>query len=141
MVRRPLSVWVVLILLGIIAICLIYFLAGFVYFYAIGRSLVHSMLYFALGVLLRILLAVVATWTLVGVAQRMNWGRIAGLGLIASTYLFWIYINMKHPVHYANAAQRGGADILDILIFAFYTVLFYKFGFGRKSRLYFAPPH
>jgi hypothetical protein len=145
--KRPVSVWIVLILLGFTDLYLLGLTKAFIYFYASGHSRVSGPAAFVIGALIRIGLVVLIGWTVFAVARGRNAGRIIALVLLVSLCGFFLYASAhppKHPVagmrpyKYKNAAEQGGANIMDIMVFAGFTVLFFRFGFSQRSRRFFA---
>jgi hypothetical protein len=145
--KRPLSVWIVLVILGFTELFLLVTIAGFIYLYLSGRSGVSGPAAFVVGVLIRIGLIVVTGWTVFAVARGRNTGKIIALGLLVSLCGVILYSSANPPQHpvagmqpykYKNSAEEGVANIIDIVVFTGFSVLFFRFGFSQRSRRFFA---
>jgi hypothetical protein len=135
--KRPLSVWIVLILLSLGAMGVAYGSADFYFSGGIGRQDVPSGSDFTSIVMGRVVLAGLITWTVVAVARRQAGGRTGAMLLIALVSGFFIFANEYHPPQYANKAESFEADLIVFLVFVFSATLLFRFGFGKNSRRYF----
>ncbi|MDM5179516.1 hypothetical protein PO883_20185 [Massilia sp. DJPM01] len=134
-IKRPLSVWLLLLVLGVMIIALAIGSARSIWFMAAypdvmpPRVVVNTALFLAL-----VLFGAAA---LVGIARRRQWGR--WLGLLVMVALTAAMFLMPDTTHYDNAAQRsGGLFGRTILMPSLMLLWAYRFGFSRKAKRYFA---
>jgi hypothetical protein len=151
MPRKPISVWIGQILIA--ASGLIF--AGFLIYFSIlqwpviirlTRAGANSpaMLVISGGVLAAKLavLAFVAS-TVVLISKRSPLGRWFGLLCLALLFPVVVYANLypsssSYTLSYDNDAQRGGAFIAQVTVFAAFLMLMVRFGFSNASRAYFS---
>ncbi|HEY8102723.1 MAG TPA: hypothetical protein VIF82_18440 [Burkholderiaceae bacterium] len=148
--KRPLSVWITLILLTIALIVAIpatfYGLYKSFGFLAANFNL-NSMLHFSGDLLLRLALIVpvliVPVLAVRGIIQRTKIGRLAGIVSLIMYFILIIigsYLPNQGPIHrleYSNAAQRSGGEMANIVGAIAFFILQFRFGFSNNSKKYF----
>jgi len=144
--KRPLSVWLVQVLLLAISVLA---LPGLITWTVVAfkslwgsSKLPADVALFYLDFAIRI--GVLALFVSSFVAIWKRWPRSRVMGLVALLVLFALFaygrFNPPPPgqglprMEYSTPAERGGAFILDSLLFIAFWVLFFRFGFSKKAR-------
>ena len=149
--KKPLSVWAVQFVLCIVTIVLSAALMRFCYLFG---PLFLSNLFKLSGRQLLVSLSAVGTMVVViaflgltvyAIQMRRKHGRILGLiALFALLILFVYLVESPWPPHgkgyqqYTNAEQ-GFVNFIEFLFFVAFCVLIRRFGYSRKSRIFFLP--
>ena len=134
--KAPLSVWLVQIVLTLTALCCLYvpfelLMRGTSIAVSSGAFLIVSGCTTFLGV------------TMIAIAKRRQYGRVLGLVALMAIYAFMVYVSLNPPPPSRGGyvpqspAEEGWRNILDIIAFAFFSVLFFRFGFSKRSRAFF----
>lgn len=144
-VKRPLSVWLFLLILwpatvafAIAAIRSAWLTIGLIHFAWFSSPFPASTSYrLAGGIAWRLAILALMACVLLGTMHRRQWGRWLGvLSLGALTVgLFFI----PETTRYANDAERVRTFIAPVVLMAALTAWWtYAFGFSRKARTYFS---
>ena len=150
--KRPLSVWIVQILLSIpclIALPVLFSWPGMTLrnFWGSSRSPTDFLL-FLLAFAVEFGVVAFFVTSIFAIAKRWKKSRV--MGIVALLMLFSIVVYSKltalpsgqgFPKYTLNsAAERGGADVANIVMFIGFWILFYRFGFSKKARSFFSQP-
>ncbi|NHZ79870.1 hypothetical protein F2P44_11365 [Massilia sp. CCM 8695] len=134
-IKRPLSVWLLLLVLGVMTIALAIGTARSIWLMAAYPSVMLSR--FGANTALFLALVLFGAGALVGIARRRQWGR--WLGLLVMVALTAAMFLMPDTTHYANAAQQSGGFFGRTILMPSLMLLWaYRFGFSRKAKRYFA---
>ena len=151
--KRPLSVWIVQILLSIAFLVLIpglfaWTVSGFTSLWNSSRPPLHVALFYA-EFLIKIGLVAFLMLSVVAIGKR--WPKARMMGLIALLILFVLVVyGQFNPTpagkglpkfELSSPAERGGASIAALLMFVGFWALFLRFGFSAKSRRFFSGPN
>lgn len=133
--RRPLSAWLLMLILG-----------GLTIFFAIG--VVSSIWFmvmlpkwmnvrFAADVAFRFAIVACGVGGMLGIARRRRWGRWLGLVVIAGFTV--VVCLMPDTAQYANDTQRSGGAFGRMILFPSLMAFWgYRFAFSDRARRYFA---
>jgi hypothetical protein len=134
--RRPIAVWLLLILLVIFTLSFAVGLSKLIWFVASNVAKAHKPLGLLVAVGWRLGLAAIAVFVIVSICRGRRWSRWLGLAVIVAIIIwnFW-----RHDVtQYSDDAERVGAAIGQYLIF---PLLFgwwgYALAFSFKAKRYF----
>ncbi|NHZ65016.1 hypothetical protein [Massilia genomosp. 1] len=135
--KRPLSIWLLLIIVGALTIICAVATAGMVWLEYPYGTRPRIKVVFDVG--WRLAAAATGLGTLLGIVGRRQWARwIAVLGMIALTAL---QFSVPDTAQYADNAERFGAVIgRKIIGPALMAWWIYAFAFSRKAKRYFAAP-
>ena len=148
MTRKPVSVWIGQILIALLGLAfagaLIY--ASILQWPIIIRAAAKNQtIVWIAGLELGAKIAVLAfvAWTVVLISKRSPLGRWFGLLCLALVLAVILYANLypsssSYTLSYDNDAERGGAFIGQVAVFAAYVMLMVRFGFSSASKAYFA---
>ncbi|MGJ7501580.1 hypothetical protein ACSFBF_14575 [Variovorax sp. ZT5P49] len=136
---RPISAWLLLILLALTELALATGIVREVFLLAPYFRQIPNQWSILLGLGFRLAIAGVILVVLVGIFKRKQWGRWLGLlalALLAATGIFG-----NDTTVYDNQAQRAGGllaqFVLTPLLIAWWV---YAFGFSAKAKRYFGLP-
>lgn len=148
--KRPLSVWTVLVVLSLV--CLIMLPAIFTFMiYGFSRLWGSSLppmqvVLFYLEFAIKVGLVGFFIWTVIEIARGIPRGRWMGLIALAILFAGLLY-NVFNPTPAGQGlpkfdikpgAEAVGAEFGKILVFVGLAVLFYRFGFSERSREFFS---
>ena len=133
--RRPISVWLLLLLLALVVSAQIY---GFIRLSSVaatsGRIFEQSVILMAIANVLFILAFVYLTMS-VFIAKR--WARWAGVLLLLLFALFSLFSSTTHT--YASDAEAAGAQVGKYIIVPILFIWWiYSYGFSKKANEYFS---
>jgi hypothetical protein len=146
--RKPLSVWAVQFVLCIVTIALSAELMRFCYL--LGPLVLSNLSGRGLLVFLSvigIMFVVIAFlgWTIHAIQMRRKHGRILGLTVLFALLILFVYlVESSWPPRgrgyqqYTNAEQ-GLVNLIEFLFFVAFCFLIRRFGYSRKSRIFFLP--
>jgi hypothetical protein len=134
---RPISAWLLLILLALTGTALAVGIVRFIFLLAPYIRQIPSQWSIPLGVGLRLAILGVIVIVLVGIFKRKRWGR--WLGLLALALLAVTGIFASDTTAYDNEAQRSGGLFVQFIVMPVLLVWWaYAFGFSAKARRYWA---
>lgn len=134
--KRPLSVWLLLPVLTVIALLIAFGAINSIWILIALPGWMNGR--FMLDVIIRLAMVAFCVGALIGIVRRRQWGRWLGLLVIAG--LTVMLMLMPDTAQYDNETQRnGGAFGRMILVPALMALWGYRFGFSDKARRYFAP--
>jgi len=148
MARKPISIWIGQILIALVGLAF----AGAVIYVSILQwpiivraAAKNQTILVIAGLELGAKIAVIAfvAWTVVLISKRSPLGRWFGLLCLALVLAVVLYANLypsssSYTLSYDNDAQRGGAFIALVTVFAAFLMLMVRFGFSSASKAYFA---
>lgn len=135
--RRPIAVWLLLIVLCVFTVSFAVGLARLFGYLASNLSGIHNPLALAMGVAWRVGLAAVAVFVIVSISRGRRWSCWLGLAAIVAVIIwnFWRHDDTRYP----NDPQRlGGAVSQYILLPLLFAWWGYAFAFSSKARRYFS---
>jgi hypothetical protein len=148
--KRPISVWLVQILLSLICVVV---LPGLLTWTVVTfRSLWEStrppaeVLLFYGDFLARVGVLGFFGLSVFAIARRWPKSRLMGLGALIIVVALFTYGRLNPTpagqglprMQYDTPAERGGAFVLDVLFFIGLWILFFRFGFSEKARSFFS---
>jgi len=150
--KRPLSVWLVQILLSLVSLIMLSILVArtvVMFRYLWGSSPPPMEVLLAFAILLTNI-GIIGFFLLTVFAIEKRWSRSRIMGLAALLILFALFIYRRlsplppgqglSRMTYDTPGERGMAFILDVLLFIGYWLLFLRFGFSKKAREFFSQP-
>ena len=143
-VKRPLSIWLVLILSIIVAAATVWTtISG--YYRLFSNPAIHlSGPRLAVTLVIQLALIALPVTIIWGIAKRSPIGRWLGIAALSFLFVASIVNHIKHPpsedrVTYASDAERAGGEFGAWLGSGLVLALTYRFGFGVKAKAYFSP--
>lgn len=135
--RRPISVWIFLLVFAILFALFGFGLVGSMWQSASSLSESQEYVRFSVGLVMSIAILAAALVLPIGVYRRRQWARWIGVVAIGSILLAMLLL--PDTTQYANSDERLGGMIARMFIFPLlFLVWAYRFGFSSKSKMYFA---
>ena len=83
-------------------------------------------------------------WTIHAIQMRRKQGRVLGLIVLFALLIFYAYLQSSWPpvgrgYQQYTDAEKGLVNLIEFLFFVAICILINRFGFSRKSRIFFLP--
>jgi len=145
--KKPLSVWAVQFVLCIVTIALSAALMRFCYLFGplvLSKISGRRLLVFLSAVGIMIVVIAFLGLTIHAIQMRRKHGRILGLILLFALLILFVYLESSWPplgrgYQQYTDAEKGIVNLFEFLGFVAFCILIRRFGFSRKSRIFFLP--
>jgi hypothetical protein len=146
--KKPLSVWAVQFVFCTVTIALSAALIRFCYLFgplALSNLSGRRLLVFLSIVGIMVVAIALLGWTIRAIQMRRKQGRVLALIVLFALLILFVYlVESSWPPHgrgyqqYTDAEQ-GFVNLIEFLFFVAFCVLIRRFGYSRKSRIFFLP--
>jgi hypothetical protein len=149
--KKPLSVWAVQFVLCIVTIALSAELMWFCYQFGplvltnLFKLSGRQVLVFLSDVGIMVVVIAFLGWTIHAIQKRRKQGRILGLIVLFALLILFVYL-VESPwpprgrgYQQYTDAEQGFVNLIEFLFFVAFCILINRFGFSRKSRIFFLP--
>jgi hypothetical protein len=146
--KKPLSVWAVQFVFCTVTIALSAALIWFCYLFgplALSNLSGRRLLVFLSIVGIMVVAIALLGWTIRAIQMRRKQGRVLALIVLFALLILFVYlVESSWPPHgrgyqqYTDAEQ-GFVNLIEFLFFVAFCVLIRRFGYSRKSRIFFLP--
>jgi len=145
--KKPLSVWAAQFVLCAVTIvlsaALIWFCCQFGPL-AFSKVSARRLLVFLSIVGIMVVVIALLGWTLRAIQMRRKQGRALGLIVLFALLIFYAYLQSSWPpvgrgYQQYTDGEKGLVNLIEFLFFVAICILIDRFGFSRKSRIFFLP--
>lgn len=135
-VRRPIAVWLLIILLTLFTVMFAIAFLRFVGAVATNWSQIQGMGQLVVNLVWRFMLILGFAAAVIGAYRRQPWSKWFGLVLLVS--LAAVFIFGVDNTHYVNSAERAGGQVARVLAPLLLAWWAYALVFSSKARRYFS---
>ncbi len=133
--RRPISVWLALLLFAVFGAIFANAFNNAIAHWTSDATVIENRIVIAVDVVWRLMLMAIVAGALYGIWQRRQWARWLGIFVLVAVAVFSIF--GQDSTSYTNDAQRAGGAFGRFFIFPMLLLWWsYAFGFSEKSKLY-----